>query len=375
MALFVISFDGVKDSEFEAMAANPAYPNISKFMKDCYYQNNVYTTFVSNTYPIHTCIATGKHPKDHGITSNLLGGSPRGDVWAQEAGLIQSRTLWDAAAEAGLSVATISWPVTCKANIKWNLPEVHLLSGQSRIVEQLRNGSTLFQLRALQKHGKKLDGIKEPNLDDFFVSVAVDLIKEKRKSRRPDLLFLHLLAYDSICHDFGLKSKELDVARASLDISLGAIMRAAQRNDTIIIFSDHGHIDIDENIDLNIFGRGSFDMVGGSAFALKPIEGMNSVDSLDEFARFPWFGRFLTPQELELSGYASKSSFGIAAKVGYGFADSSSRHKANHGFPRDYPDYKVFYSIKNGKKDHSQIECDDIRAVTSIIANELNLKM
>ncbi|MCL2376343.1 MAG: alkaline phosphatase family protein [Defluviitaleaceae bacterium] len=360
MSLVVISFDGVKDTEFEKMADDAAkYPNIAAFMRDAQYTGNVFTTFVSNTYPIHSCISTGKHPKEHRLISNTVGHKDGAEIWAQEAKRIKTKTIFQAAGEKGLKVGTIAWPVTCGAKIKWNLPEVHLLPGQNRFWQHMRHGSKVFQTQAILRHRKKMRGLKQPYLDDFFTSTAVDLLRAKK----PDMTMIHLLAYDSICHDVGI-CDELDVGRAALDVNLGRIMEAAG-DATIVVFSDHGQLNMHTDIDLaSIFGSSLYHQCGGSAFFTKPI---------DNIENYPWFGRFLTDEEMDVSGYATCAAFGIGAKVGYCFGVEP--HKGNHGYPRDYDDYRVFFAVKNAKHGPHSLPFDDIRNVTAIINQELKLGM
>jgi predicted AlkP superfamily pyrophosphatase or phosphodiesterase len=363
MSLIVISFDGVKDDEFKKMAANSGrYPNIAAFMRDARYTGDVYTTFVSNTYPIHSSISTGKHPKDHGIISNILGHTADGEeIWAQEAKLFAAPTIFKAAAQKGLNVGTIAWPVTCgEKSIKWNMPEVHLLPGQKRMREQMRHGSFAFQAMAKLRHGKIMQGIMQPYLDYFFTSVMVDLLREKK----PDLTMIHLIAYDTICHSVGI-SDALDIARESLDQNLGRITAAADDDAAIIVFSDHGHLNVSENIDLApIFGDTLYEQCGGSAFFTRKIE------IIEEY---PWFGRLLTEEEMDISGYGGRAAFGISAARGYSFGGGN--YRANHGYPRDYDDYRIFYAIKNAKKGPHHLPFDDIRNVTAIINQELGLGM
>ena len=362
MSLIVISFDGVTDKEFEKMAGDAGkYPSIAAFMSASQYTGGVPTLFVSNTYPIHTSISTGKLPTQHGVVSNLLGQNAQGhDIWAQDSSLIKTKTIFDACNEKGLKAGTIAWPVTCNAKIKWNLPEVHILPGQSRLLEQMRRGSPLFQIASFLRHKNKLKGIMEPELDDFLTSVAVDLLKQKK----PDLTMLHLLAYDSIRHESGL-SPNLDIARASLDTNLGRVMAAAPADAAIIIFSDHGHIDVEQTIDLEaIYGQSLYEQCSGSAFFTHPIEDIEGQ---------PWFGRLLNAQELSSSGYSTRASFGVAAKPGFCFG--KSKYAANHGYPTDYDDYNVFYAIKNNRQSTAHLPFNDIRNVTALIARELDLDM
>ncbi|MDR2183823.1 MAG: alkaline phosphatase family protein [Clostridiales bacterium] len=362
MSLIVISFDGVKDTEFEKMAADAqSYPNIAAFMQSARYTGDVFTTFVSNTYPIHSCISTGRHPKEHGIVSNILGYADGAEIWAQEAKFITARTIFQAAAQKGLKIGTVAWPVTCgEKGIKWNLPEVHLLPGQNRIIEHMRHGSAIFQIRALLRHGKKMQGLKQPYLDDFFTSVMVDLLREKK----PDLAMVHLLAYDDFCHNFGI-CDETDTARAALDHNLGRILAAAGDDATVIVFSDHGHLNVSENIDLApIFGDILHEQCGGSAFFTRKVE------IIEEYS---WFGRLLTEEEMDVSGYAGRAAFGIGAARGFSFSDLP--HRANHGYPRDYDEYRVFFAVKNAKRAPHRLPFEDIRNVTAIIDQELGLGM
>lgn len=358
----VISFDGLSDKEFEAMAADPAkYPAFAAFMAEAQYFGGVPSVFVTNTYPIHTSVITGKLPAEHGIISNFLGRDAEGrEIWAEKISFIKEKTIFCDAAEKGLKVATISWPVTCGAGrkIKWNLPEAHILPGQSRLWAQMRNGSPLYQFMAFVRHGRKLDGLKEPQLDDFLASMTVDLLRRKRP---PDLLMVHLLAYDIIRHKTGL-SPELEVARASFDKSLGRILAAAPKNAAIIAFSDHAHLDVKESVDLSkTYGDALFEQCGGSAFFSRPVEGIEAA---------PWFNRFLTPKEMETSGYTPLAVQGVAAKPGFCFG--RGKYAANHGYPADYADYQVFIAVKNGRL-KALMPFGDIRDVYALMKHQLSL--
>jgi len=354
--MIVISLDGVKDTVFEYLAHNPATcPNIAEFKSRANYIGGVKTIFVSNTYPIHTTISTGRLPREHGIISNLI--NEEKNIWAQDAVLIKSKTIWQAAKEKGLSVATILWPVTCSAKIKYNLPEVHLTAGQNQIIENFKNGSALFQIKAFLKHGKKMKGLEPICLDDFTSSVAADLLNKQK----PDLTLIHLLAYDFTSHDYGSKSEEVKLACKSLDQSVGKILAAAG-GQTVLMFSDHGHFDVDEVVNLkSIYKEELYEQCGGSAFFSKLPKDIELQ---------PWFERFLTAEEMETSGYSKYAAGGIAAKVDYCFAKGN--YKSNHGYPADYPDYNVFYAVAGAKRTYNPIY-NDVRDITVIIDKELNL--
>ena len=357
--LIVISFDGVSDAEFEKMASDAAtYPNIAAFASQAAFCGGVRTTFVSNTYPIHTGIVTGLHPAQHGIISNLLSDDGKNEVWAQEARLIKGTTVFEAARRKGLKVGAVLWPATCGAKIKWNLPELHLRPGQNRIVQQMLKGSPLFQIRAMRHFGHKLSGIEQPQLDDFTSAVAADLLRRKK----PDLTLVHLLAYDGLRHKFGM-SAGLEAARLSLDESLGRLMDAAPTNARFIVFSDHSHLDVQHNIDLRpIYSDALYEQCGGCAFFTRAVQDIENQ---------PWFGRYLTQDEMNVSGYAARAAFGVAAKPGYSL--SRGKYAANHGYPADYENYQVFFAASNLRHGMENLPHGDIRNVAALIARELDL--
>ena len=357
MAILVVSFDAVGDKAFEKMTET--YPNLAKFKEDSFYQGGVETIFISNTYPIHTTVSTGKLPKDHGIVCNLLDKNEKGQrPWAQEAKLIQSKTLWDAAKEKGLKTAALLWPVTCGAKIDFHLPEVHILEGQKQAIQNLKYGSKLFQINALRKHGKLMQGIDQPHLDNFTTAVAVDMLK-KHKS---DLVLIHLIAYDDIAHRVGLDGARLEEAKAALNENLGKLLDAW--DDTVLVFSDHSQLNVKETVNLSKAYPGQFDHQGGSCFTNTLLPGIENRS---------WFERFLTNQEMEESGWNKKYKYGIAAKAGYTF--SLDEKKGDHGYPLDYGDYHTFYAINKNIDDYKDKLKGKITDVTAIVAKELDLDM
>ena len=381
MSVLVISFDAVGDKAFEAMASDSRqYPAIARFRQEAHYQGDVKTVFLSNTYPVHATVSTGKLPKDHGIISNLLPPKKNGErPWAEMASGIKAKTIWEAAREKKLSTAAMLWPVTCGADIDYHMPEVHPQKGQNMLARSLRDGNALFQLAALLKHGGKLikavkglaHGGGQPALDNFTTAVTCDMLKAKK----PDLALVHLIAYDTLFHSAGSKGKELDSAKKALDTNLGRLLESSRYCDTVIVFSDHSQLDVHGNINLNaVYGSTAFfEQAGGSAFADKGAESLTA-----DMEKQPWFGRYLTKEEMEESGYAGKALFGIAAKPGFFFSESSAACKGNHGYPADYEDYRVFYGVRGKNFAPGQEQAwlkKRLTDITAIIARELNLDM
>lgn len=348
MSIIVISFDGVGDKEFEELAEDSKkYPNIAKFKKQSFYVSGLKSSFVTNTQPAHTTISTGKLPNEHGIISNHRSAASTG--WSRRAKYIETETIWDYAHRKGMTTAAILWPVTCGAEIRWNMPGMCI-------------GSPFFQPKSILKYGWKLlgavTGTTQPYLDDFATSVSCDLLRTKN----PDLTLIHLIAYDAFRHKVGGESEKLDIARKSLDKNLGQILDVAGAR-TVLICSDHSHLDVDRTINLSkFFAAELYEQCGGSAFFRKAIKDIES---------HPWFGRFLTQEEMEESGYKNLTYYGIAAKKGFSFRSSS--YMSDHGYPTDYEDFAVFYAVRGGNFEPggSKSSAKDIRDVTAIILKEL----
>ena len=371
MGALVISFDAIGDKAFEVMALDSKnFPNIARFKEQAFYRGGVKTVFMSNTYPVHTSISTGKLPKDHGIISNMLPPKKNGErPWAQMAKYIKTKTIWDAAKEKKLTTAAILWPVTNGAKIDYHLPETHTEKGQNPLFRRFVYGSFFFQLAALFKYGwmlvktlieNKMKGIGQPAVDNFITAVTCNLLKRKK----PDLVLIHLLAYDHMFHYAEPGAKERDIAKKAMDINLGKLL-TSWGDDTVIVFSDHSQFDIKENINLNaIYGDNVFEQCGGCAFLHKPIEGIEKQS---------WFERYLTKEEMLESGYSDKQVIGLAAKPGYCFSESNV-YKGNHGYPADYENYKVFYAVRSRNFIPEYELKNHITDVTAIIINELKLQ-
>src|SRR5271165_6207227 len=124
--LVMISVDGMRpDYITEADAHGAKVPNLRRFLKEGTYADGVVGVVPTVTYPSHTTLVTGVWPAKHGILANVtfdpLQQNNMGWYWYAED--IRVPTLWDVAAAAGRSTASLQWPVTVGAHITWNIPE------------------------------------------------------------------------------------------------------------------------------------------------------------------------------------------------------------------------------------------------------------
>src|SRR3954447_8520239 len=89
------------------------------------------------TWPNHTAIISGVNASIHGVIYNGLPVRPAAGValkvepWVPKTELVQARTVYDAAHEAGLTTAEVDWVAIYKPpTIDWAFPELPSLDGK-----------------------------------------------------------------------------------------------------------------------------------------------------------------------------------------------------------------------------------------------------
>jgi len=120
--LIVISFDCLSSLDFPIIQELPHFQELLKHRSYC---KNVETIYPSVTYPCHATIVTGKFPNRHGVINNtLLQPGNESPDWYWYRRYVKGTTLYDEAKNAKLTTASLLWPVTAKANIDYNMPEI-----------------------------------------------------------------------------------------------------------------------------------------------------------------------------------------------------------------------------------------------------------
>jgi predicted AlkP superfamily pyrophosphatase or phosphodiesterase len=365
--LLIISYDAVGDHLFERLLA---FPHFAGLVRESAVTRNVRTVFLSNTYPVHASVVTGVVPGEHGVVSNTAVFPQHHPRWHFQAKRIRARTIWDEAAERGLTTAAVLWPITGGARtVTYNIPEILVQPGQNQLLENLRAGSKRLQLDLFARYHRMLKGIMQPELDRFATSCASAIMREKR----PDLTLVHLTAYDTLCHEGGETAAVTEKAFAALDENLGRLLDAAGDETAVMLFSDHAQIDVhtvvtpnDILVDAGLlqknhsgyrYGDTFFECAGGSAFLYGKNLNAQTVEHVrDLVSRTEGFHRFLTEPEMRECGHADLP-FGFCAKRGYCYENYPKAIKSQHGYPPDYEQYAVFYLVRrNDRKADRDIE-------------------
>lgn len=206
------------------------------------------------TWPNHTTLVTGVDASRHHVIANgllqVLPGTPQVEVNpdADKKVLVHANTLYDIAAEHGLSVGQVDWVAVAGAdNIAWQFEEKPSLS--SPIVQEM------IRAKRLTAEDVAQFGEKSPSWrDEMRTDAAIDILTH----HTPDLLLLHLLQTDTLQHRYGPLTPAAYAAYANADNCLARIVAAAKEAGlsdrvTYIVVSDHGFSTVHHLIRLGAF--------------------------------------------------------------------------------------------------------------------------
>jgi predicted AlkP superfamily pyrophosphatase or phosphodiesterase len=254
----VVSIDGLSpDYVLEADRYGLAIPELRRLLAEGAHATAVEGVLPSVTYPSHTTLVTGVSPAKHGILyNNTFDPLARNlDGWYWYAEDLRVPTLWDAAGRAGLTTASVDWPVTVGANIT------------HRIVQYWRTDvpdapDDAKLARVLSSPGL-LDEAQRavgPYPSGYAFDVAADARRAAfsewlLETRRPALHLAYFSGLDEELHESGPGSAKALAAIERLDALLGRLRAAALRSGggraVFAVVSDHGHSRADHELRLN----------------------------------------------------------------------------------------------------------------------------
>lgn len=377
--LVVISIDGLKAADFDIISNLPTF---SQCIQKGSVVRNVKSIYPSLTYPAHTTIVTGKYPKNHGVVNNkLLEPEKAAPDWFWFRKYVNGPTLYDMAKSKGITVASIFWPVTGRSSIKYNMPEIFSNNKYiSQEMASLLGGSPIYQFNLNRKFKHLLDGIKEPNLDNFATACAIETIKKYK----PNLLLLHLLDLDSQRHGYGTDSKEAVDSLHRHDGRLADVIKALKEadiydNSSIVILGDHGFQDFNKVITLNtlfknqgLISMGDNNRLNSWRVYVKSCDGSAYVYVKDDFNKnlsskvynilkalsldeSKGIAKIYRNDEIIDLGGDPKATFMIEAKRGFIFIDKfndsivtsttpkEGKSNGNHGYHPNSPDIHTLF--------------------------------
>jgi predicted AlkP superfamily pyrophosphatase or phosphodiesterase len=253
--LLLVSIDGMRpDYVLQADSHGLKIPHLRALLRDGAHATGVRGVLPTVTYPSHTTILTGVWPEKHGIVTNTtfdpLGNNFEGWYWYTED--IAVPTLWDGAAKAGLTVGSVSWPVSVGAkSIRYDVPEYWRAP---------KSADDLKLLSALATPGLVAEIAKEagPYVTDLDNAIPGDLARTRYavwilRHGKPQFMTVHLAALDHLQHVSGPFSKESNASLEQIDTMLGELEDAAKSiapDYAVCVVSDHGFAGIDHSLNL-----------------------------------------------------------------------------------------------------------------------------
>jgi predicted AlkP superfamily pyrophosphatase or phosphodiesterase len=206
------------------------------------------------TWPNHTAIITGVDASQHHVMANGLitfpadGSGPQVEPWVDKDKLVNARTLYEAAAEKGLTTGQVDWVAIYGAKgVQWQFgekPDIHDAIPQELITRGIVTSEQIEQF------GEKSSAAWR---DEIWTDAAVDILEK----HTPNLLLLHLLQTDSIQHQYGPLTPAAYIAYAYADHCLQRVVDAvreagALERTTFVIASDHGFASYTHTISPNV---------------------------------------------------------------------------------------------------------------------------
>jgi predicted AlkP superfamily pyrophosphatase or phosphodiesterase len=409
--LVMISVDGLRPDYITAADAHGAkVPNLRRFLQEGAYAEGVVGVVPTVTYPSHTTLVTGVWPAKHGILGNTtfdpLQKNNQGWYWYTED--IRVPTLWDAAAQAGRTTASIQWPVTVGAHITWEIPEFWRAStpDDAKLLRAVATPRLLTEAQA--ELGEYRGGIDTSPQGDENRGRYTQWILEKK---HPALLTLHLSSLDHIEHETGPFSPESIAVLEEIDGIIGKIRETVERlapgRAYIAVVSDHGFVKT--NAQLNLFlafreaklftvdDKGKiadwkampWTTGGSAAIMLKdPVDtaALSQVRQLlNKLANDAASGidSILEADELHKRGGYPPASFFVSLKPGWrtgstleGPVVSNTKAGGTHGALPDLPDLRAsFFVIGPGVPAARSLGVIDMRDVAPTLAHLAGLSL
>ncbi|MFA6707823.1 MAG: ectonucleotide pyrophosphatase/phosphodiesterase [Sphaerochaetaceae bacterium] len=255
--LVIVSYDAMVYEDLDLLTDKPCF---GKLWKEGSRVNRMQSIYPSLTYPAHTSILTGVNPGKHGIVNNepSIPGNLKCDwYWFHDP--VRVEDLHDVAKKAGLSTASVFWPVTgAHKNIDYLVAEYWAQGKGDTLEAAYKRAGTSDELfdRLVRPLIPKLDSWESPVTDEGKILLACDMIK----TYQPHLLTLHLGQIDYYRHRYGVYNDKVAngviQSERYLQMLFDACAEAGVLEETnFVVLSDHGQINYSRKMNFNALFR------------------------------------------------------------------------------------------------------------------------
>jgi predicted AlkP superfamily pyrophosphatase or phosphodiesterase len=364
------------------------------------------------TYPSHTTLLTGLAPAEHGIYNNLEFDPKHtfADSWYWYAQQIRVPTLWQAAHEAGLSTASIGWPVSVGATaVDFLIPEYWRVARLTDVdpSDALLMAAVSRPEGLLQKMQSRLGSYMRgndpsPPGDEIKTRYALDILR----THKPKFMTIHLSSLDEQQHWHGPFSPEANSDLELIDAQLAQLFAASRANDPkaiALVVSDHGFVQITHKVNLMqpflhaglVQSGGSWKAQPWSGSGMAAVMLHDPTDSqtqaqvrelLQALKADPSNGiaEVLERDAIKQRGAFPEASFLVVMKIGYyALADATSPlvsdltgTPGSHGFSPDYPEMRAaFFIAGEGIVRGRDLGLIDMRQIAPTVAGLLGVRL
>ena len=252
--LIVVSLDALIFEDLEYLKTKPTFRML---LEKGSMVKRIRSIYPSITYPCHTTMATGCYPDRHGIVNNLFVTHEKNSPWIFEHENVKCEDILDACKKAGLTTASVGWPVSGNhKSVDYLVNECWPRAGAP--IEEYReaylaNGTPqwLFDEVVAPVLWMRV-GRKQPESSYFLTRICSEMIRKYQ----PDILMLHQGNIDSYRHRTGvfsdLVTTGLDECEAMLTMLVHATKDAGVFEDTnFVVTADHGQLNASREVNLN----------------------------------------------------------------------------------------------------------------------------
>lgn len=372
-------------------------PNLKKILEQGLHAYGVNSVFPSVTYPSHTTIVTGVQPADHGITSNAVfepDSNTGKSYWNFHQ--IKTPTIWEAAKNNGLTVASMLWPVSADAPIDVNISDIGSM-GDSIRQEYARPKGIIDTIK---KHLFP-DQVVKWGEDEYNAPASAWIIRQYK----PHLMTIHLISVDHAEHTVGREGKMVEEAIHEADKGIGLIWQAIKdagiEDQTLfIVTGDHGFYNVEKNIHPNVWlaeaglfnpndptdWKAQFFAVGGSSFLFlkdeHDSETKNQALQLlqDRPLNEKKYFRIIDKEKLKAIGGNPQAAFALSGLNGASFGNANTGNAiregkgGTHGYFPDTRNIQTgFLAIGPNIEKQTEIKEMDLKDVTVLVKEYLKL--
>lgn len=233
-------------------------PNLKKLAAEGASTEAMTVSNPSITWINHTTLITGVEPRRHGVLFNgmlvreeAVDKAPKVEQWLDKDKMVFAPTLYDLAADAGLTSAESNWvAVTNAKNIRWSFPERPNAEG---LIEKEMIAKGIFTAEDLTGFQAGPTSRNIAWRDDVWTKAAIHLFKE----HKPNFLMYHTLNTDAVHHRYGPASWAGFTALAYADRLVGDLLEAVEAaglkdQTTFFIATDHGFKKVNKYVYPNV---------------------------------------------------------------------------------------------------------------------------